>query len=147
MLYLASTLPDRSIQCRHHTARCALSHTLPHQHSHSPYFHKPYYTINITLNKITSQYPYETNQNTTALYPYKTKHNFTVPLLFDTMQGCTTQYLNHAVLYPCFYFTYFYLPLQNSKEHHYSRPSHDFTLCPSLPVTIPLQKKTIPFHY
>ena len=112
-LYSASTLLDRSIQCRYHsalsitsplqhprilhlalphldhTARYALSHTLPHQHSHSPYFHKPYYAINITLNRITSQ------------YHYKTRYNFTVPLLFDTMQGCTTQYLNHEVLYPC----------------------------------------------
>lgn len=71
MLYLAFTLPDRSMQCHYHsalcitsplqhldhTARCALSHTLPHQHSQSPYFHKPYYASNLTLNRIASQYP------------------------------------------------------------------------------------------
>lgn len=84
MLYLTSTLPDRSIQCHYHTAKCALSHTLPHQHSHSPYFHKPYYAINLTLNRIASQYPYGMKQNTTELYHYKTSHNFTVPLLDET---------------------------------------------------------------
>lgn len=98
MLYSASTLQGRSIQYHYHsalcitsplphldhTARCALSHTLPHQHSQSPYFHKPYYTINLTLNRIASQYPYGIKQGTTELYHYKTSHNFTVPLLDDT---------------------------------------------------------------